>query len=298
VAKLRASIEDRKADPQASFGDALRTALSSNHPRRRPLDMAGVDAIDLDTALRIYKDRFADASRFTFLMVGNLDLEKLRPLVLTYLGGLPALDRHENWQDIGVHPPTGRVDVAVAKGVEPKAQVRLVWTGDDTWSREEVQDLDALGDALNIRLREVLREDLGGVYGVGVSGGVSDRPRGRFSFSIGFGCAPERVDELVAATLREIEAVREHGLGPVYVEKVKETQKRERETSLRENDFWLDVLESYEDHKLDPRLILRYDELVARTTSERLRDTARRVIDPKSYVKGVLLPDNKPAARR
>ncbi len=295
VAKLRASIEDRRADPQSAFGDALRTTLSGNHPRRKPLDLEGVDSIDLDTALRVYKDRFADASQFTFLLVGNLDMEKLRPLVSTYLGGLPSLGRQETWRDIGVHPPTGRVDVAVAKGVEPKAQVRLVWTGDDTWSREEVQDLDALGDALNIRLREVLREDLGGVYGVGVSGGVTDRPRGRFNFSIGFGCAPERVDELVAATLREIEAVRDHGLGQVYVDKVKETQKRERETSLRENDFWLDVLESYEDHKLDPRLILRYDELVARTTTERLRDTARRIIDPQNFVKGVLLPEAKRA---
>jgi zinc protease len=293
VGKLRASIDDRLADPQAAFGDAMRETLANHHPRRQRLTEEGVDAISLDTALRTYKDSFADASEFTFLLVGNLDVEKLRPLVLTYLGGLPSLGRHETWKDIGIHPPTGRVDVVVKKGVEPKAQVRLVWNGDAVWSRETVQDLDALADALNIRLREVLREDLGGVYGVGVDGNVTDRPRGRFTFTIGFGCAPERVDELVAATLKEIDAVRDHGLGGVYVEKVKETQKRERETALRENDFWVDVLESYDKHGLEPRLILRYDELVQRTTTERLKETALKTLDPQSYVKGVLTPEVK-----
>ena len=238
VAKLRASIDDRLASPGAAFSDAMREALSGGHPRRKPLTEAGVDSIDLDVAMRIFKDRFADASEFTFLLVGNLDLEKLRPFVLTYLGGLPSLSRHETWRDVGIKSPTGHVNIDVRKGLEPKAQVRLVWNGPAEWSRENLHDLDALSDALTIRLREVLREDLGGVYGVGVSSGISDRPTGRFNFSVSFGCAPERVDELIAATLHELQEAREHGLTEKYAEKVRETQKRERELAVRENDFW------------------------------------------------------------
>ncbi len=293
LAKLRADLEDRLRSPGAVYGDRLREALSSGHFRRRPLDPSRLGEIHLDQAYDIFRQRFADANGFTFVIVGNLDLAKLEPLVLTWIGGLPSAGRHETWRDIGVPLPALPARIEVRKGIEPKAQVSLVWTGPAEWSRESSYDLDALADVLRIRLREVLREDKGGVYGVGVSGSVTDRPQGRFSFRIGFGCAPERVDELVAAALAEVRSLRDQPVAESYTAKVRETDRREREVSLKRNGFWVDALLSYLEHGVDPRLILRYDELVERSTPAHVEETARRFLDPDRYLLGVLRPEGK-----
>ena len=188
--------------------------------------------------------------------------------------------------------PDGVVEFEVEKGLEPKSRVSLLFHGEAPWSREEQHLLSSLGQAFQIRLREVLREDLGATYGVGVSGGLSSRPIETYSFSIGFGCAPDEVDSLVATVFDEIAALKENGIDLSYVQKVQEIQRRERETDLKENGFWLRGLQSYYTLGLDPLLILAHDELVDGLTPERLRDAARRYLDPERYVLGVHHPED------
>src|SRR6185369_13287291 len=126
-----------------------------------------IEKVKLDRALAVYKDRFKDAGDFTFVIVGNVDEAKLQPLVETYLGSLPSGGRKEKWRDIGVHWPKGGSSKVVAKGHEPKARVMMAFHGNERWSRDKDDDMDLLGDVLSIRLREQLREEMGGVYGVG-----------------------------------------------------------------------------------------------------------------------------------
>jgi zinc protease len=294
MSKMEAFLANRAARPEAVFQDRMGVALSQGHFRRRPPSPELLREVDLDRALRVYRERFADISDFTFLLVGAFDPETVRPLVATYLGGLPGSGRRETWRDVGVEPPPGVVEVEVEMGIEPKSQVRIVFHGEAPFSREGVHEIGSLADVLRIRLREVLREDLGGVYGVSVGGSLGDRPRQRYSFSIALGCAPESVDSLVAATFAEIAALRDRGPEESYLQRVRETQRRERETDLRENGFWLDSLEFYLSRDLDPRLILRYDELIARETAENVQAAARKYLDPGRYVKGVLRPAPAP----
>ena len=105
VARIRAFLVNRRARPEAVFSDELSEVVSQGHFRRRPPTLEMVDEIDLDTALAVYSDRFADAGDFTFVLVGNFDLEAVAPFVETYLGGLPSLGRAETWRDIGVRVP-------------------------------------------------------------------------------------------------------------------------------------------------------------------------------------------------
>ena len=113
----------------------------------------------MDRAYEIYKDRFADASDFTYVLVGSFDVEKIKPLLAQYLGGLPSLKRVETAKDLGIKAPAGVVKKTVYKGTEPKSTVRLVFTGDYTYNEENNTLLDALGEVLQIKLIERLRED-------------------------------------------------------------------------------------------------------------------------------------------
>jgi zinc protease len=167
----------------------------------------------------------------------------------------------------------------------------MSFLGDAEWSRQAQQDIRSLGGVLRIRLREVLREDKGGTYGVGVFGSMSREPRQRSSFTISFGCAPENVDELIDAVFAEIEAIKESAPAESYTQKVRESQIRERETDLKENSFWSGVLRNAYRFGDDPRLVLEHDELVQSVTPERIQAAAKRYLNTERYILGVLYPE-------
>lgn len=292
MTRMRAFLENRKVRPGATFGDEITLALYQGHLRRLPPSLEMLDKIELETAIRIYRDRFADMGDFTFIIVGNFEPESIEPLVETYLGGMPTTGRSESWRDIGVETPNGIVRVVTKKGLEPKSRVRVIFGGPSEWSRERLHDIVTLSEGLRIRLREVLREDMGATYGVGVSGRLRHRPKDRYGFSIEFGCAPKNVDEMLETLFLELEEVRAHGLDENTLTKVREIQRRRRETDLKENGFWLSALRSYYTHEWDPRLILEYEPLVERATSEQVRESAGQFLDLDNYLIGILYPED------
>jgi zinc protease len=296
VARIKASIENRSSQPQVVFADKMQEALHPGDPRARPLTVERLSELDYDTALRLYRERFADASQLTFLVVGNFTLDQIRPLVVTYLGGLPSLGRKETWRPVGSKPPAGVVHVSAVKGKEPKSSVRIVFAGEARYTRDNVHDLATLMRALEMRLKEVLRDDLGAVYGVGVGGSLDFQPFERRNVTISFSCAPDKVDALTRAVFQEIEAIQGHGIDQDHLDKVKAAQRRARETELKENGFWISVLGNYYRSGWDPRDILRFEELVQRMTSERLQAAARVYLPTSRYVIGVLSPEPGGAA--
>ena len=288
--RIRAYLENRSSRPESAFEDTIEVTLAQYHKRRQPWTLDLFEKMDLGSSLRIYRDRFADASGFTFVIVGNVTPEKLRPLVLQYLGGLPSLHRGETWKDVGITPPRGVIEKSVKKGIEQKSQVQITFTGPFTWSQENRYTLTSLTSALEIRLREILREEKGGTYGVSVSGSAEQFPAPRYSLRIGFGCAPGRVEELTKAAYSEIERAKNSGFEENYIEKVKEEQRRGRETDVKRNGFWLSNLKFYYQNGEDPAKINRYGYLVDHLTSGALQEAARTYFDMKNHVDVVLRP--------
>ena len=290
MSKLRILIQNRRSRPAAVFGDRLNDALSQGHSRRKPLTEETLNDIDPAAALEIYRQRFANISDFTFIIVGNFEPQDLEPMVRTYLASLPAGEQGETWRDLGIRRPDGVVEFKVEKGLEPKAQVTLIFSGEAEWTREGQHQLSSLARALQIRLREILREDLGATYGASVNGGIAWRPFESYTFSIRFGCDPEEVDSLVKTVFEEIQSLQKKGVQSTYVARIQENQRRQRELSLKENGFWLGGLQSYYARGLDPRLLLEFDDLITGVTSESLQQAARRYLNSERYVLGVLSP--------
>lgn len=291
MARLEILIKNRDSRPGTVYSDRLSEVLSQGHPRRRPISADLLKELDPHIALDIYRQRFANASDFTFIFVGNFQPETLRPLVETYVGGLPGTGDQESWRNIGVEEPEGVVRFEVAKGLEPKSSVDLIFHGPADYSREGLHEIATLAQVLDIRLREVLREDLGATYGVSVGGSLSRRPEESYSISVSFGTAPEEVDGLIEAVFREFEDVKENGIDPENLDKVQETQRRLRESQLKENSFWLQALESYYRYGTDPRLLLTYEDLLAGCTPEHLQAAALRYLNTERYVLGIHHPE-------
>jgi len=291
-ARMRAFVQNRSSSPDAVFSDTVQVTMAQNHHRARPMSLALVDEMDMQTSLAIYRQRFADASDFTFVFVGNFDPEQMKPLVQMYLGGLPVLRRNETWRDPGVRAPEGVVQKTVRRGQEPKAQVQLLFTGPFEWNAANRYALGAMTGVLDIKLREILREDLGGTYGVGVGANRSLHPIPQYTVSVRFGCAPERVEELTQAVFVQIDSLKHHGADETYVQKVKEMDLRQREVQLKENGFWRSILEFYYQYGEDPAQVLSFvDEIIQPLTAADVQKAAHTYFNMDNYAHFVLLPE-------
>ena len=290
--QVRTFLDNAGATPQKAFSDTLSVTLTSDHPRRQPLTLATLDAADLDASVATLRDRFADADDFTFVMVGAFEPDAVRPLVETYLGGLPTLPRTDEPEDIMVDRPDGVVRKTVYRGVEPQARVQVVFHGPlDAYSDETSADLQALGRVLETTLRETLREDLGGTYSVRVQGSADREPRPEYSVSVGFGADPARVDELVAAVFADVAALKADGPEARLVQNVREGARREAQTALRQNGYWLGVLTEAARYDRAVDAVLARPALLEAATAASVQEAARRYLDTGRYVQVVLLPE-------
>lgn len=285
------ALQNSLAIPEVRTMRLIQKTLYCDNIRAQPPGPEDVAKAKAADALGFFKDRFGDVSDFTFVIVGAVDLKTLRPAVETWLASLPGKGRHEKEKDLKVRRVKGVVSKQWPVGAADKSQVQLTFHGDETWSRDKDRDMYILGQVLSIRLREVLREDLGGVYGVGAGGSISRSPHEERAFDVEFGCSPANVEKLIQATLTEITAVETNGIGADILDKVKQQFLRQRETALRTNrvwDQWLTTSYRYGD---DPTIILDPAPMVARMTSDNVKAAAKRFLDRKQFFQAVSVPE-------
>ncbi len=205
--RFKGFYENRSASPEAAYQDTITVTITQYHPRYQPWTVETLKKMDLRKSLEFYRDRLADASDFIFVFVGNFQVESIKPLVQTYLGNLPVLHRQETWKDVTYHFPKGVIEKVVKKGMEAKCQRQIIFHGEGQWSREKEWVMGALLDVLRIKLRERVREDLSGTYGVRIRGDLSRYPRERYQITLSFGTNPERVDELTREIFIQIDSL-------------------------------------------------------------------------------------------
>lgn len=291
--RSKAGLANRSGDPGLVFSDTVSAVLGNYNIRRTGPSIEKVNQVSLDKAYVFYKARFSDASNFTFTFVGSIDTNTIKPLLEKYLGALPSTHSKEEAKDLGIHAPEGKIQKEVYKGTEPKSTVLLVYAGKFDYSPENKVKLDALKEALDIRLLQRLREDESGVYSPGVFANTAKYPQSRYNFIIQFGCAPQNVDKLIASALDEINKLRTDGPLQENVDKWRIETKTNRETLLKTNGFWLGYLNAILQDNNDLDEVNNYNALLDKVTSAELKDMAGQYLSGDNYIRLVLLPENK-----
>jgi zinc protease len=296
--QMTTALQNRLAVPANVYGDAFTRLIYQNHPRRQPPTPELPQQLDLAKSFAFYKDRFADASDFTFVFVGTFDLAVMKPLVERYLGSLPSLHRNETWKNVGIRPPTGVVEKIVKKGLEPKSQAAIVFTGPFQYDQAHRIAIRALGSVLDTRLRETLREDLSGTYGVSASPNYSKVPEERYTFQIAFGCDPKRTDDLVKAVFKVIDALRADGPTEKEVNDARAAFLRDYETSTKQNgNVMTQIYLRYQTGE-DVNEFFRLPEYYKRLDAATIKEAARTYLNPGNYVRVTLFPDTPPPATK
>jgi zinc protease len=291
--RLKAMLENRKANPMLFFIDKLRGIVTQNNPRAQSLTVEQLDQMDLERSYAFYRDRFADASGFTFIFVGNIDLEAVKPLAKRYLASLPSLYKDETWRDVGVRPPKGVVKEKVEKGVEPQSQVAIVFTGPFVDTQENRNAIRALGLVLQTRLRNKIREDLGGTYGIMASPSYDIIPEPEYSFTFNFGTDPERVDELTGEIFQELDHLKNEGITAEELRDTREAMYRDFETGIKQNGWLLTQLNYRYQEGEDVGGLFNYDKTLQTLSAEKIQEAAKTYLDMENYVQVTLFPGKK-----
>jgi len=292
VSKQQALYQNAVADPEFTFQDSVLTILYKKHPWAPRVPKAEIFAqINEQRALEIYKERFGNANGFTFVLVGAFDVQKIKPLITTYLGSLPSTSKTSTFKDAGVRPIKGSLKKEIKKGTEPKSYIRLFWNGEAPYSDSEQLKLQALSEVMNIKLIETLREDLGGIYGGGMYANLNKNPYNSFSAGMAFPCGPENVNKLITATIAEIDKIKANGPSEADLNKVKETWKQQYEVNMKDNTFWARQIIASVENGTDPSGLLTYEKRIAALTPKDVKDAANRYLDMKNYVQIVLNPE-------
>ncbi|MFD2434214.1 M16 family metallopeptidase [Mesonia maritima] len=291
VNKQKAFLGNMLANPQVYFQIEMGEFMYGDSPRYMGFPTPEkMDAADYDLAYKKYQERFEDAGDFHFYFVGNIDEAKLKDYAETYLASLPGKNSDEEYEVDDFRPLTGSHKKVVEKGKDPKSSVRITYQGETKYDKKEAFALKTLGEILSIKLIEKLREEEGGVYGVGARGNISKTPYGWYSFTISFPCGPENVDKLKKAAIKEVEKLVEEGPTEKDLAKVKESQILDRKEELKENKFWINTLKDADYENENAENVLEFEKSVNSLSTKYLQKVAKKYLTD-GYILGIHNPE-------
>jgi zinc protease len=293
ITQTKSLLVNRNLDPGSVYQDTLSAVLSNYNFRGMTITPQLLSTANMDKAFAFYKDRFADASGFTFTLVGNFTVDVIKPYLETYLGSLPSTYKKETYKNLKVQPPPGQITKTVYKGMGDKSAVQLTFSGDYDYNELNNIQIDALEAIVQIKLDQRLREKEAQVYSPSVRAGYHKIPGGRYTFTIEFEYAPANVDKLIAATMEELNKIKQDGAVPLDIQKFVAQDARATQVHMKENIFWAGFLGSASQNEENPDEILNHVNSLGGITVQSTKDAANKYLNSNNLIKVILLPEKK-----
>ena len=290
--QLEAAVANRLSNPSAVFGDKLSQVLTMAHYTSKPLTVDRISSLDRPAMVSFYRERFANAADFTFFMVGAFAVNDALPLVTRYVGSLPSTGAATSrFKDVGITFPPKSEQARVEKGKEPKSQTVVSYFADPAIEENEQTRVEAATEVLEIALRDILREELGETYSVSVGLSQSAPQRGGGHIDISFSASPDNVDKMIDRVQKEVARLQTAGPSADLTTRAKETARRNYETSVKQNSFWLGRLQSAKLLGRDPMLILSRLQRIDAVTPAILHETFKKYFPADRYTVVTLVPE-------
>ena len=288
------------AKPMQIFSEKINELLYGKNLWNLPVNNEYMTKLNADVAERVYRERFENPADFTFVFVGDFDEKKLVDLCAYYLGTLKTNEKFEETKYVYFPFPKKNETLTVKKGIDNNGHVYISFGGELPALPDDGQEqgfresiiINQLASVLDIRLREVIREEKSGSYGVTTGGYIDGWPERYYQMYVEFGCEPARQEELSAAVLETINDIKAGNISDEIVSKVKEGYVRSVETSMRNNYWWIgrfsaEVLFTYE-----PMWFTKNSKKTADwITKEALVDAANKYLNTERFVTAYLKPE-------
>ncbi|NML22268.1 insulinase family protein [Pseudoflavitalea sp. G-6-1-2] len=283
-------LEKRGQTPGSIFSDSVNAFLSGNHWRKQPMTVARLEAVKPARAVEIFKERFADAADFTFLITGSFEPDAIKPLVEQYLGSLSALNKKETVVDIGLRYPDKDHTIEVKQDLENKATVQVVIPGTYKGTPWENVQLNALRTILQYRITDHLRTQESATYSPSVNIQKAVYPDPRYAFSIGFSCDPLRAKKLVNEVKQVLNQLVQQGPTEDELNKFVAESRASITKMAGSNEYWHTVLLTSLQNGYDLAEANSIERYLGMLNKERLTVAAKTFISQKPFMDFYLLP--------
>lgn len=285
--------------PSDMLVSKVRQILYGNSIRHTAINDEFASLLNQADSERIFRERFSNAADFTFIFSGDLDEDAVIDLCRYYIGAIPGDEAKKEstvYEDIKF--PKGITKETVKKGQEDKGLVYICFGGKLPAAKDinekyyDTEMLEQLRALTEIKLREIIREDKSGTYGVSVYAGISGDKERRFEFQINFGCEPAREKELEAEVISVLKTLVTELPADSDVEKLKESYRRSFEVNQMSGSWWLDMLANIEVYKdMPPEAAYNDNFGIRNITAKALQDQAKKYLDTTNYVTVFLEPE-------
>lgn len=275
--KMATLLEMLMSTPDMVASDSLSRITSGYSPRVFPLTAEAVRSVKVSEVEKIYRERYSNASDYTFFLVGNIDEDRARSAVEKYLGSISSTGKKEKCIDYHERMPKGHT----AKEIEipfttPKATVYLVYETPYNITRKALLEMTMLKEVLNLRFISEIREKEGGTYGVSSKVVGKRLPVTKFTYTIQFDTDPDKAEHLRDMVLQLLESVCDEGITDEEFENVRKNLLKEREQSKAANKFVIDNLTDYVLYGEDNASTKNYEDILAKLTPSDIRKFARK----------------------
>ncbi|MBR5831304.1 MAG: insulinase family protein, partial [Bacteroidales bacterium] len=295
ISQMKTQYKFIGENPQYVFIDKFKKVAYPNDKRNVLIPTEEqINAVDYERVFNIYKERFADASDFTFFFVGNVSDEMI-PMIAKYLGNLPVINRKETWKDRSTDFAKGIQKETVRKGMDNQGMLIMmgVTEGFEATTANKMA-VNMLSDAIGITAIEVIREKMGGTYSPSAGVNYEVLPKTEVAWQFYINCDPSKAGEIEKAAMDIMKQYVKKGPDAATLAKVKEQMIRARETNLKENSFWRNILYgSYYNNldRTDEVLLDDYKKLVESITAKDIQKIAKKYINLKNYIVVTLEPE-------
>lgn len=292
---LRESLRNKALNPMSSLSDSLQATIYGHHPRIEPMTEAEVDLVNYDRILEMWNDRFADASDFTFVFLGNIDEQQIRELSAQYLATLPKVKRDDKAVDPGLNFVTGDITNRYQKKMEtPQSFIVCAWIGDTEMTVRNNVLMTVLGNCIAETYLKKIREELGAAYTTSAQGmitrGTDDRPR--YVLQAAFPLKPEMTDTCLQIVQDVFEDVAANGVSEESLTKAKEYLLKTYKENQRENGWWISRIASIARRNYDPAE--NYETIVSSLTSSNVKQMATTILAAGNRIRVIMEPEPAP----
>jgi len=284
---------NQERNPAYALMEAVSRISTNGHYAFRTPGLRDLAEIEPAVVARFYRERFANAADFTFIVVGAFDVATITPLLATYVASLPSIGTATaTARDVRSEFPASVTREIVRRGSDPRSQTVMTFPADTDEDETETERARAAASLLQSRLTEVLREELGATYSVTATYADRVPPRGHGTMTVLFGSAPGTAERLSAAVLAEIRRLQTEGPSESDLGAAKAARSRALTTSLSQNAYWLNALQHAALFGRDPAAIPGVVDIVDGLTVVHLREAARKFLPLDRYTVVTLLPES------
>ncbi len=287
--QIDAVFPNIKNTPDYKFGVELDKVLYDNNPRVISLDDDVIAKANLATIEKNYRRLFSGVDGATLLVIGNVDIETLKPMVEKYFGSLPEGKALKiNKKDV-IQFAKGQTNQTLELEMEtPKSSVLQFYSAYMPINTRTNVTLSVAKYILDMIYTKNIREKEGGTYGVGVAMVGHRSPQQRALIQVQFDTNPEQAEKLCGIAKEQLYAFAQNGPTDEELTMAVENLKKNLPESRISNKYWMSVLEKWDEHGID--YDKEYEEAINNVTSKDVKKILKKILKQKNIIEFKSMP--------